>query len=80
MLSTVFGILNIKFATLHVPATMLNALCSPALLCALGSRIFFKLKEAAENGVNVGTNWSSYSHSAIRSGIRFEHEHDGEER
>ena len=28
--------------------------------------MFFNLKEAAEHGVNVGTNWSSYSHSAIR--------------
>ena len=28
--------------------------------------MFFNLKEAAEHGVNIGTNWSSYSHSAIR--------------
>ena len=28
--------------------------------------MFFNLKEAAEHGVNVGTNWSSYSHSAIQ--------------
>ena len=39
---------------------------SPTWLCILGSRMFFNLKEAAEHGVNVGTNWSSYSHSAIR--------------
>ena len=39
---------------------------SPTLLCILGSRLFFNLKEAAEHDVNVGTNWSSYSHSAIR--------------
>ena len=39
---------------------------SPRILCILGSRKFFNLKEAAEHGVNVGTNWSSYSHSAIR--------------
>ena len=24
------------------------------------------VEEAAEHGVNIGTNWSSYSHSAIR--------------
>ena len=30
--------------------------------------MFFNLKEAAEHGVNIGTNWSSYSHSAIRFG------------
>lgn len=41
------------------------ALGSPTLLSILGSRMFFNLKEAAEHGVNVGTNWSSYSHSAI---------------
>ena len=28
--------------------------------------MFFNLHEAAEHGVNIGTNWSSYSHSAIR--------------
>lgn len=38
----------------------------PTLLSILGSRMFFNLREAAEHGVNVGTNWSSYSHSAIR--------------
>ena len=40
----------------------------PTLLCIAGSRIFFNLKEAAEHGVNIGTNWSSYSRSAIRFG------------
>ena len=44
---------------------VLEALGSTTLLCILGSRMFFNLKEAAEHGVNVGTNWSSYSHSAI---------------
>ena len=28
--------------------------------------MFFNLNEVAERGVNVGTNWVSYSHSAIR--------------
>ena len=39
---------------------------NPSFLCLLGSRMFFNLKEAAEHGVNVGTNWASYTHSAIR--------------
>ena len=47
-------------------ANMILTLGSPTFLCILGSRMFFNLKEAAEHGVNVGTNWSSYSHSAIR--------------
>lgn len=42
-----------------------HTLGSPTLLCILGSRISFNLKEAAEHGVNVGTNWASYTHSAI---------------
>ena len=46
--------------------TLLVGFGSPTLLCVAGSRMFFNLKEAAEHGVNVGTNWSSYSHSAIR--------------
>lgn len=49
-----------------MPAAVLSALGSPTLLCILGSRMFFNLKEAGEHGVNVGTNWSSHSHSAIR--------------
>ena len=40
---------------------------NPVLLCVLGSHTFFNLKEAAEHGVNVGTNWSSYSHSDLGS-------------
>ena len=41
---------------------------STTFLSILGSRMFFNLKEAAERGVNVGTNWSEYEHSAIRFG------------
>ena len=44
---------------------VLISLGDPFLLSIIGSRMFFNLKEAAEHGVNVGTNWSSYSHSAI---------------
>ena len=45
----------------------IEILGNPSLLCILGSRMFFNLKEAAERGVNVGTNWSSYSHNALAS-------------
>ena len=45
---------------------LLQTLGSPTILCIIGSRMFFNLKEAAEHGINIGTNWSSYSHSAIR--------------
>ena len=45
---------------------LLTGLGSPTLLSVAGSRMFFNLKEAAEHGVNIGTNLSSYSHSAIR--------------
>ena len=50
-------------------AALLQGFGSPTLLCVSGSRMFFNLKEAAEHGVNTGTNWSSYSHS--HSEIRF---------
>ena len=33
--------------------------------------MFFNLKEASEHGVNVGTNWPSYTDSSIR----FEDQH-----
>ena len=35
---------------------VLNALGNPALLSILGSRMMFNLKEAAELGINEGTN------------------------
>ena len=57
-------------------AALLQSFGSPTLLCVFVSRMFFNLKEAAEHGVNVGTNWSSYSHSAIRfDEPQFEVEH-----
>ena len=52
-----------------VPDTLVNALGSPTLLCILGSRMFFKLKEAAEHGVNAGTNWGSHTHSSIQFNV-----------
>ena len=46
-------------------SNIILTLGSTTFICILGSRMFLNLKEAAEHGVNVGTNWSSYSHSAI---------------
>ena len=62
----VFGLVlyTIRDASL-ITTNTLGFLANLTLLCILGSHIFFNLKEAAEHGVNVGTNWSSYSHSAI---------------
>ena len=62
---SVFNILNGElFATTSVKVSaVLEALGSPTLLCILGSRMLFNLKEAAEHGVNIGTNWSSYTHT-----------------
>lgn len=45
---------------------VLTTLGSPTILCLLGSRVFFNLKEAGAPGVNVGTNWSSYRLTSIR--------------
>ena len=56
---------KIQFTTLWGPE-LLEGIGNTTLLCVAGSHIFFNLKEAAEHGVNVGTNWASYSHSAIR--------------
>lgn len=58
-----------------MPGAVLQALGSPTLLCIMGSRMFFSVKEAAEHGINVGTNWSSYTHSAIH----FEEPQNGDE-
>lgn len=71
---SVFNLVSQQAQTTLDQAVVLNAFGSPTLLCILGSRIFFNLKEAAAHGVNVGTNWSSYSHSAIR----FEESQNGE--
>ena len=63
----VFGILDNRFAITSLFANAIfQGLGSPTLLCIFGSRMFFNLKEAAGHGVNIGTNWTSYSLSAIR--------------
>ena len=59
------NILDIRLVDNVIVSNILATLGQPTFLCILGSRMFFNLKEAAEHGVNVGTNWGSYSHSAI---------------
>lgn len=65
IMCSVFNILNGEFfaTTSFEVSAVFEALGSPTLLCILGSRMLFNLKEAAEHGVNTGTNWSSYSHT-----------------
>lgn len=53
-------------ATAPVVSSVLQAFGMPTLLCVLGSRMFFNLKEAAEHGVNVGTNWSSHLENTMQ--------------
>ena len=65
MSCSVFAILNNKVEVSPAPGALFEALGSPTLLCVLGSRMFFNLKEAADRGVNVGTNWSSHSHTTM---------------
>ena len=66
LLCSIGELLADKLDSNSVVSSLLEGLGSPTLLCVAGSRMFFNLKEAAEHGVNVGTNWSSYSHSAIQ--------------
>ena len=56
-----FNIVNdsLPSATLLAEAVM-QTLGNPTLLSILGSRMFFNLKEAAEHGINTGTNWISH--------------------
>ena len=43
---------------------------NPSLLCILGSRMFFNLKEAGEAGINEGTDLGS--HPSIIDSIHFD--------
>lgn len=45
--------------------TFLDSIGNPALLSILGSRMLFNMKEAAEYGVNEGTNYMASTVSAI---------------
>ena len=46
-------------------SNVLGGIGNPSLLSMLGSRMFFNLREAAEHGVNKGTNWGSYAVTKI---------------
>ena len=66
---TVFALLGDLLEENNTVTTgVIITLGSPTLLCVLGSRMFFNLQEAAEHGVNIGTNWSSHSHTTMRFG------------
>lgn len=78
MACAVFSVATALTAS-FIPAAIFQSLSDPALLCILGSHMFFNVKEAAEHGVNVGTNWSSYSHSVLRS-MHFADPQNGPER
>ena len=71
--SAMLNVVEFRFIASPTIGIILANLGNPILLCMLGSHLFFNLREAAERGVNVGTNWSSYSHSAIY----FEGPHNG---
>ena len=60
------ALLGDTFAEPFLVQALLSGFGSPTLLCVAGSRMFFNVKEAAEHGVNIGTNWASYTHSAIQ--------------
>ena len=59
-----------KYSSTPVLDSLFSLTSSPIILCILGSHVFFNLKEAAEHNVNVGTNWDSYTHSAIHFDAR----------
>lgn len=68
----VFNIIDDELGTTSVLIPYISqAVGSPTLLCILGSHMFFNLKEAAEHGVNSGTNWSSYSSTGTGTTMNF---------
>ena len=64
---SVVNLISFSFDSI-ITTNVLGALGSISFQCILGSRMFFNLREAAEQGVNVGTNWASYSVTGIRFG------------
>ena len=68
MLCFVFNIIGNTNTPQFLAGQALNGLGSPTLLCILGSRMFFNLKEAAEHGVNAGTNFQSHTVSSMAFG------------
>jgi hypothetical protein len=49
-----------------ISANVLSTLGSQTFLCMLGTRMFFNLKEAAEHGVNEGTNYQSHTVTSMQ--------------
>ena len=63
-------------STSALEANVLQAIGNPSFLCILGSRLLFNLKEAAELGLNKGTNFRVDTWSV--SGLRFTgHDNEG---
>ena len=48
---------------------MLQFLGQPSLLCVLGTYLLIRLKEAAEEGVNEGTNFRAKTVTAMEFGV-----------
>jgi hypothetical protein len=68
---SVFAILDDAYDGTQVSAqALLGVTGNPTLLCILGSRMFFNLKEAGEAGLNEGTNVGS--HRSASSSIHFD--------
>ena len=63
----VCAVLNIIDSTTHsdINNSVLSSIGSPAFLSLLGSRLFFNMKRAGERGVNVYSNFATYSFSNI---------------
>ena len=58
---SIFAILGDVYDGEIIPVqAFLMTIGNPSLLCILGSRMFFNLKEAGEAGVNEGTNLGSH--------------------
>jgi hypothetical protein len=56
LVNTGFAILDDVFPSSHITGqSLLTGVGNPTLLCLLGSRMFFNLKEAGEAAVNEGT-------------------------
>ena len=71
---TVLNVLNdTRFLSLrsYTLAALFVALGSPALLCVLGNRMFFNLRQAAEHaaGLDSDQSWSTFEHDALEFGL-----------
>ena len=60
------GILDQFYGDSIISSNIFAIVGSASLLCVLGSRMFFNLKEASERGVNEGTDYGSHVLTRIR--------------